>query len=186
MFLGAKGDTGPPGPQGPVAAIENQPETVLPTVVPLVISTSTPQPTATPVPRPTAPPVPVGSQSNPVLMGVTGQVLSAGDRKWEITVTDIVPDAWGLVQAENRFNDPPAPGTQFYMVSLRVKNTGSQKRHFLPSNLRSVGTSVGVGLHDPLRIHVESFPERTTRNCSRPSRWRPIYAGRLHWRTWTA
>ena len=58
-------------------------------------------------------------------------------------MVDIVLDAWHLIRAENQFNDPPEPGTQFYMVTINVKNVGSDKKYFL-DDLRTVGQSVGL------------------------------------------
>lgn len=53
------------------------------------------------------------------------------------------PDSWRQIKAENQFNDPPEPGTQFYMVTLKAKNVGPSKAGLHTSYLRTVGTAVG-------------------------------------------
>ena len=84
----------------------------------------TPVPTPTlipsPAPIPTHTPVPPGlSLINPV---AAGEVLR-GSSGLEIVVRGIVEDAWPLVRAENRFNDPPVEGRRFYMISVEVAYT---------------------------------------------------------------
>ena len=41
-----------------------------------------------------------------------------------ITVLSVDFDAWPVVQAENRFNNPPAEGWRYVMVRVRVQNVG--------------------------------------------------------------
>jgi hypothetical protein len=48
-----------------------------------------------------------------------GQSRQASDG-WQITVVDFNPHAWPVVQAENQFNDPPAPGSRMVMVRVAV------------------------------------------------------------------
>ena len=74
-------------------------------------------PTATPAP--TATPVPIGySLDNAVPAGGT----LIGSDGTEILVVGIIPDARQQIAEENQFNDPPAEGNQFYMISVEVVN----------------------------------------------------------------
>ena len=115
--------------------------TPAPTATPIPAPTATPPPTATPRPTPT--PVPkVGSPQRPVPLGSPGIVQTSSD-VWEVTVIDRTPNAWPQVKAENQFNATPDPGTQFYMVTLKVKNVGTTRTRFLDSYLRTVGAAVG-------------------------------------------
>ncbi len=64
------------------------------------------------------------SLGNPI---PAGQTLAGADGT-EVTVTGVTEDAWTLVQQANQFNDPPAEGSKFYMVSIDVaylSGTGS-------------------------------------------------------------
>ena len=62
---------------------------------------------------------PVGSTlSNPHPYGAK---LSAG--VFDMQITDVDMDAWPEIQAENRFNDPPADGRRFVMWTLVIENT---------------------------------------------------------------
>ena len=62
-----------------------------------------------------------------------------GGGEWEVAVLETYPDAWEAIQAENQFNDPPEPGTQFYMVRLRIKQVGLDSAMFLYNDIKSVG-----------------------------------------------
>ena len=66
------------------------------------------------------------------------------DDVWEVTVLNVVPNAWPQIQSENRYNDPPEAERQFYMVSIRAKNIGTDRALFISSELRSVGNAIGV------------------------------------------
>jgi len=68
-----------------------------------------------------APSGPVGTRDNPTPLGESAVI---GD--YTVRVVDVVPDATDLVLAENQFNDPPAAGTQFFLVGLEVTYTGSE------------------------------------------------------------
>ena len=62
---------------------------------------------------------PVGSTlSNPHPYGAK---FSAG--VFDMQITDVDLDAWPEIQAENRFNDPPADGRSFVMWTLVIENT---------------------------------------------------------------
>ena len=75
------------------------------------IEEEAPEPTPTPVPL-----LPGMSLDNPVEAGG----ILIGSNGTETVVLRIVGNAWSLIQAENQFNDPPAPGNRFYMVSVLV------------------------------------------------------------------
>jgi hypothetical protein len=61
---------------------------------------------------------------------------------WRLTVISTNFDAWNIIQAENRFNDPPAPGGQFVMVTISATNVSAKSTSFDGSyRLRSVGAA---------------------------------------------
>ena len=63
------------------------------------------------------------SLENPV---AAGEVLVGSDGL-RIRVTGITPNAWPQIQRENSFNDPPAAGKRFYMISVEVANPPDAK-----------------------------------------------------------
>lgn len=77
-----------------------------------------PLPTPTP-PPPTPTPEPVGTRANPVPIGTPVEIGG-----WTLTVIDVIPNATDLVLAENPFNDPPAEGRQFFIVTLSATYNG--------------------------------------------------------------
>ena len=120
-----------------------------PTPTPTITPTPTPVPTSTPIPTPTATPKPtptpitrLGSIERPVPVGWPRIVRWSND-VWEVTLIDRFPNAWPQIIAKNSYNDPPAHGTQFYMVTLDLKNIGPNKIHFSDRSLRTVGAAVG-------------------------------------------
>ena len=85
---------------------------------------------------PTPPAAPVGStRANPVPFG-TAFTLGNG---WTLKVESISPDATAAVFAENRFNDPPQAGHQFFIATVTVANVNSSDTRFRDADLRSVG-----------------------------------------------
>ena len=50
-----------------------------------------------------------------------GEVMIGSDGT-EISVVEITADAWPLVLAANRYNDPPKEGNRFFMVRVEVTN----------------------------------------------------------------
>ncbi len=73
--------------------------------------------------RPTPAPVasgPVGTRDNPVPLGKSAEVGEG----WLVSVLGVIPDATEAVMAENMFNDPPAPGNQFFMVRVAATYQG--------------------------------------------------------------
>lgn len=76
-----------------------------------------PEPTTT-TPTTSAPktgdrerPIPVGSEAT----------FSNG---WKLKIVGSSPSAWPAIKATNQFNDPPAPGHQFFMVKVTATYTG--------------------------------------------------------------
>ena len=63
---------------------------------------------------------------------------------WTIVVNSVTPDATDEVLAANSFNDPPEPGTQFFIANISATYTGRTSDEFGGSfRLRVVGpTSV--------------------------------------------
>ena len=90
------------------------PTTALPSPGP---ATATTAPVATAIP--TEPPL--GTRVNPVPRGQSRQAPDG----WQITVLDFSPHAWPLVQAENMYNDPPAPGNRMVIVRVAVTNAAA-------------------------------------------------------------
>ena len=88
------------------------------------------------------PPPPTGpgsSATNPVPLGQAGSVPTG----WTITVTAATPDATAQVLAANQFNQPPAPGNQFFMISVSATNTGTGSSTLQSGYaMRAVGASL--------------------------------------------
>jgi hypothetical protein len=99
-------------------------EQATPTATPTGTPTKTPKPTAspaatlTPTPQATAAGPAGQSRGDPIPLGQTLQVPPG----WEVTVVDVNPDAWPVVQAENMFNDPPQEGYRMVLITLHVAN----------------------------------------------------------------
>ena len=122
-----------------VAALEADALTPTPTPV-SGQATPTPEPTQTPMPTNTPTPIPgnLGTRSNPVPME---QAFRPPSSPWELRVLSIDWDAWPEIQAENQFNDPPDPGHRFILITIEVRNNGSEASRFSASSLNSVGDS---------------------------------------------
>ncbi|RMF34830.1 MAG: DUF4352 domain-containing protein [Chloroflexi bacterium] len=75
---------------------------------------------------------------------VVSRVL-AGKRTWnglQIEVLNVEPDAWPLIQAYNRFNEPPLPGKRMLLITLRVKKvaeTGEEAIAVHPEDFKVIG-----------------------------------------------
>lgn len=78
-----------------------------------------------------------GTRENPIPVGQT----AALGEDWELTVLSVEPDATAAVMAESTFNDPPAPGHQFFMATVRVTYVGASSDEFYGGSLRVVGQS---------------------------------------------
>ena len=72
-----------------------------------------------PTPRPTqGASGPVGSFTNPVPLGDSADVGGG----WSLRVINVIPDATEQVMAENQFNEPPAEGRQFFLITVSLTN----------------------------------------------------------------
>ena len=90
-----------------------------------VVGTPTPvPPRPTPEPTSTATQPPLGTRANPIPRGQKW-LASTG---WEIVVLDFNPDAWPVVQAENRYNDPPRTGNRMVMARVGVTNVSVERQ----------------------------------------------------------
>lgn len=77
-----------------------------------------------------------GTRENPFPLGATVE-LSDG---WSITVNDVQPNARKAIQAENQFNDPPAPGQRFFLINITATYNGDDSASFDGDyRLRAVG-----------------------------------------------
>ena len=82
--------------------------------------------------------IPVGGRTNPIARGQSGD-LNDG---WRLSVVSVTPDATKAILAENRFNDQPSAGAQFYMVRIRFTRTGDGPKSFSPTGrLRLLGSA---------------------------------------------
>lgn len=108
-----------PGPDSPVQAVANS---------------------SAPAAKPTQRTGSMGSKDNPIPIG-SAITLDDG---WTVTVNRVVPNARKQVLAENQFNDPPAPGTQFFLANVTATYDGATSEAFDGSyRFRAVGpTSV--------------------------------------------
>lgn len=97
------------------------------------VNADQPAATATQAP-PTPTPVaqqPTDTASGPDLVSNTsrdmpvpvGQTARVGD--YEVTVVSVTPNATDIVAAENQFNDPPATGNQFFIVTVSATYVGA-------------------------------------------------------------
>lgn len=87
-----------------------------------------------------------GSRTNPVPLGEPARV---GD--WEIRVTGTTPNATDQVMAENQFNDPPADGRQFFIVSLEATYVGEESGQFW--------ADISASTLDDANVTYESFED---------------------------
>ncbi len=141
-----------------VAALEADMARLLATPTPT--STPTPGPSPTPEPTPTPTPTPdLGTQQLPVPFGTTFTIQNSTTDHWEFTILKTTPDATSDILNHSRYNDPPAPGNQFYMVRVRAKylGTGSEKFGYY-SRLKSLGE--GGVVYSWLRNNCGSVPDR--------------------------
>jgi Ca2+-binding RTX toxin-like protein len=91
-----------------------------------------------PVEQPPPPAQPGTTRENPVPRGVT---VTLGDG-WQVRVDAVNPNATDAVLAENMFNDPPAPGKQFFIATLTATYSGAGSSRLDGSfRFRAVGAS---------------------------------------------
>lgn len=109
---------------------------------------------AAPAPNPENLALPAGmTLDNPVAIG---GVLSGTDGT-EITSSNIVRDAWPLLQAENPLNDPPGEGNRFYMVTVEFSYlSGSETIEASALNFSLIGDNRSV--YDTWDDSCGSFP----------------------------
>jgi Divergent InlB B-repeat domain len=93
--------------------------TILMTVPRLLTATFVKRPAP---PRPPAPhPPAIGTRTNPLPLGAPVDIkFSFSNEQWRLRIVSTQPDATAAVLAENQFNDPPAPGRQFFIVTVAV------------------------------------------------------------------
>lgn len=122
---------------------ESPPVMPTPTFTPYPLHTSTPTqpsgPTNTPVPTPTPTSAPLGlSRQSPAPIGTA---IRLGG--WQLVVNSVMQDATAAVIAENRFNDPPEPGRQFFIANLTATYVGDDESSslFAEISLSAVGPS---------------------------------------------
>ncbi len=143
-----------PAPTSLAQGVTPAPATALaPTATPVLMPVATPTPEPTPTPTPTPPPKPtpiptmtpdgVTARNEPVPLHQTHFV---GD--WLLKVATVNRDAWPVLKAENMFNDAPAPGTRYVMVTVTGKYTGTGSGSlFWDVSARAVGEQ-NVGFTD--------------------------------------
>src|SRR6266536_5860382 len=99
-----------------------------------------------PPPPPAPPPAPVvGTRSNPVPLGApVDETFSFSNEHWRFRIVSTQPNATAAVMAENQFNDPPAPGNQFFLATLEVtyvSGAAARSPGSVADDLRTVGPS---------------------------------------------
>ena len=118
--------------------------TVTMNVPKIVTATFVKVPPSRPPPPPPPPAAPGNSRANPLPLSATVGIVS-GDQHWTLRIISTQPDASAAVLAENQFNDPPAPGNQFFIATVGLSYvSGSEALHpgFEASyGLRAVGPS---------------------------------------------
>ncbi len=118
----------------------------------LLAAFATATPTATPIP------VPGESRNVPIPFGETGTINNGPTDHWEVTVVSVDPDANDVIQAENRFNDPPEEGNQFFLIRVRIKYVGEGSEEFSAgSRLKAVGNE-GI-VYETFRNRCGIFPD---------------------------
>ena len=95
-------------------------------------------PTATPINETTS--LEEGRESGFESAVAIGESATVGG--WELKVVAITPDGTDEVMEENRLNDPPPEGNQFFIASLEATYTGTESSTFwIDMRLKSVGDS---------------------------------------------
>lgn len=106
----------------------------------------------------------LGTSENPIPIGQKAKIGS----NWEITILEIVPDAWSIIEAENMFNEPPEEGYQYVMAKVQVSYIGEESgTPWVDLSLRYLGSdgnsySKGVGVVPKAFSDIgEQFPGAT-------------------------
>ena len=71
-----------------------------------------------------------GSRDNPVPVGTAVEVEHSETDHWQVTVLGTTADATQIVLDENRFNDSPEVGNQFFIVNVQAKYLGQDSTNF--------------------------------------------------------
>jgi hypothetical protein len=72
------------------------------------------------------------------------KTVAALPNGYDVSVNSYTPAASALVASANEFNDKPAPGSQYVLVNLTVKNTGGDSDKRIPGydlNLKAISKS---------------------------------------------
>ncbi len=64
----------------------------------------------------------LGTRQNPVPLETEVEV----GPDWNITVLDITPDAWSVIEETNQFNEPPEEGHQYVMARVKTSYAGDE------------------------------------------------------------
>lgn len=129
--------------------------------LPLVTAphTSAAPTTSTTRPAPTTTTPKRGERSNPVPRGSSATFTNG----WKVTVVGTTADGTAAVRAENRFNDPPPAGSQFYLVNISAEYAGSGSQSPLGdlrfSALDSSNTQIDEGRCGVVPNEFDSFTE---------------------------
>ncbi len=114
--------------------------------VPTETPTTTPTLAPADTPTPTVPPEPDGSSRDLALpIGSSAEIGG-----WVIVVNSVTPDGTDAVMAENRFNDPPETGKQFFIVNVSATYNGDDE----PSRLFS---DVSISALGPSSVAYQNF-----------------------------
>ncbi|WP_280234488.1 DUF4352 domain-containing protein [Nocardia cyriacigeorgica] len=86
-----------------------------------------------------------GTRANPYPLG---SVITDGD--WQVTVNSVTLNANDAVAAENQFNDPPPPGSQYLLANVTITYIGTDPQGDTPFATVSYITADGntVNSHD--------------------------------------
>ena len=111
-----------------------------------VTATFVKRPTPSPSPPTPAPPALGSTRSNPLPLGAPVSIaISGGAERWRLRIISTQPEATAAVLAANQFNDPPAPGSQFFIATVGVDYvSGAQAWNpgiRIANDLKAVGPS---------------------------------------------
>jgi hypothetical protein len=85
---------------------------------------------------------PGSSRSEPIALGESAVV----DDTWRLSVVNVNPDAWTVIEAANDFNEPPAAGERILLISVAAENIAKED---VAENLSSFGFAL-VGSRNEL------------------------------------
>lgn len=69
----------------------------------------------------------LGTRERPLPVGQVASIQDQGSPSWEVKVTAFNPNGTQAVLAENQFNEPPAAGRQFALVTVEAKYVGTEQ-----------------------------------------------------------